>query len=932
MNRRRLLRQFLTQVGRLRGTLLIAILVGVIAVSLFIIARPKEIQVPYPPEPFSDPTIALRDITIHVSVDDSIADMDVYYTLGNMDAAHSRVVKMEAIQTGKWQLIPRTRPVLTGPIIVTGAKVNISLPPLEEREVVFRRSVSVEGDMFKSLRIDPSVLLDDQLYQQKLKSSTIVVTLPPSAKKLETSSDGTNTVYTWKDIDNYAFPLTIKWTEQAVYVEIEKTAAKSTDGRILVTVRVSNMSPTESISGLELLDSFSPGEVIGIAPEDEFNILTRPNSDPRLVWSKTIPLLESGESKMFSYTLQEISPLSVLQGTVAQLNKSIVAVSNDVDLPSLPTLPPQVSKWQVGIFPTGWSLDFDSGDHHIDKHGVMSLFANLDPSAGKLKWKIYVDYADRNADDDFSWSVDNTILGLLDGKISHGRRATSSEDGFCAHDEISFRDPDLLGYKNVVMALRGWKFDFEPDYTDHEIEDITVVINPLQWFDPMTGDVFTNAYGCINDQSWERPFKFLYDWSLIAFNDGAVIYHLYAGNSNGGNVFHQERINNDRLKGYQKAIVLPISWSFRFKDGDHHLDKHSFTIRNVDYNPKLGEVQWDTHLNYSDKDSDDGYLWSSQVAILVFNEGDFRVIDVGPFQDVKGTDERVFAMDLNDVFVPVTWTDEQKNGTETGIDCGGASPSECYECIQDQVEPGKASSGAYLYSLGRAEVLLTARWALLEYAEWLANEKNDPVTYDPDNFYAGDEKADRYIEAIAWFVHNHMKYKSDPEWYEIFTKDWWGSWFGPQPAWRIIIGSGWRCDKDFCGDCEDFSILRAALLRSLGFSWKCVFSADHHTSKNQGQSVCPRDEKKGSYGHTYNIVYYKGKYRILDYNQMYQRKFSDCWGQNATDNIWNDHYGKYWNTWDLRPIEGELLMNYPGHPTCPTGIWNWSTYYNDICR
>ncbi len=103
---------------------------------------------------------------------------------------------------------------------------------------------------------------------------------------------------------------------------------------------------------------------------------------------------------------------------------------------------------------------------------------------------------------------------------------------------------------------------------------------------------------------------------------------------------------------------------------------------------------------------------------------------------------------------------------------------------------------------------------------------------------------------------------------------------------------------------------------------------------------CPRiwkKKKKGGSGggHGYNIVYYKGKYRIMDYSPMTTLSYlyyANCVDQHATTNIWNDHYGKHWDKKDKRPIDFQLLMNYPGQFSCPTGTWNWRTYYADVCE
>ena len=131
------------------------------------------------------------------------------------------------------------------------------------------------------------------------------------------------------------------------------------------------------------------------------------------------------------------------------------------------------------------------------------------------------------------------------------------------------------------------------------------------------------------------------------------------------------------------------------------------------------------------------------------------------------------------------------------------------------------------------------------------SDSNEHKKTDFNTFYTGAEKQDRYVEAIAWYVNQHMDYVKDS-----------GKWKGSQTAYKTLTSTGHRSANDFGGDCEDHAILRAALLRSLGLSKNCIFCADHHNSVDQGQKTECHGENKKQGGHTYNIVIYKGKYRI----------------------------------------------------------------------
>ena len=181
--------------------------------------------------------------------------------------------------------------------------------------------------------------------------------------------------------------------------------------------------------------------------------------------------------------------------------------------------------------------------------------------------------------------------------------------------------------------------------------------------------------------------------------------------------------------------------------------------------------------------------------------------------------------------------------------------------------------------------------------------------------------ADRYVEAVAAFVDNHMEYVSD------------GLFGGSQSAIDTLVNSADRGPGDFNGDLEDHAILRAALLRALGFSQQCIFCADHHNDYDQGQDQECHGDKKGSGGHTFNIAVYKGKYRIMDYGPMVPLFWANkqAWNQHVVDNIWNDHTGKHWSQKNVKPFNSVLpMVNYPGNPCSPSSNWDWRTYFNDV--
>lgn len=318
------------------------------------------------------------------------------------------------------------------------------------------------------------------------------------------------------------------------------------------------------------------------------------------------------------------------------------------------------------------------------------------------------------------------------------------------------------------------------------------------------------------------------------------------------------------------------------------------------------------------------------------------------------------------------------NGSEEAIDCGGTCPSQCVDCTGYNF--GNASS-SHLYSFSDPVVANTAQEALAEYATY---KGVDVSTLD---------SPDEYMEAVAYYVAKYMMWMEDEgDWdgpqttsriitdsvnrYGQFVSD-----TEKKDPDYVGIKTGYCYEAEtkfykkvpkFCGDCEDHAILRAALLRTLGVNEKCIINADYnpwvcHPTKDDNctpwagpsdvasnkdiPSTPPEpydydtaedlfeegpgadDEKKT--GHTFNVIIYKNKYRIMDYYWL-GHFFSSTneWSQeyHRMNNVWSDHFGQLWDPPFTPPPD--KIHNYPGAEKCyESGInyWTHATLYKDIC-
>lgn len=565
-------------------------------------------------------------------------------------------------------------------------------------------------------------------------------------------------------------------------------------------------------------------------------------------------------------------------------------------------------KYSFAVVPTSWAFDFTDDDHHIDY--IKTQVKNVTNEGSSLKWTSEVRYSDKNSDDDYKWRINHTILRLPSSFTFTGNSGSISDNGGSSSHQKSYQSENLKKFDNATVILVAWSLNFADD--DHEIKKVKIGLTSIS-FDREDGKITWTASANYEDNNHDDDYSWSYSYCIVGFNNGVIKRKTRSGTRAKRNLTDVTQMTDDDLKGYKTAIVIPRGYSFNFRGDEHHINEIGFSLATNSYDPADGKVVWSASMVYSDKNFDDEFDWSYNVDIIALNQGEYREFDTGTITDNGGASEKDYNKQVDVLFSPVTWFDYTMNGTETGVDCDGNSPFDCMTCVLDNVDKGSAED-ADLFSLSSSVVEATAIQALKDYAAEQGEDYN--------SYYSDFNKADRYVEAVAWYVDKNMDWIKDE-----------GDWEGAQKAKRTITNSGSRRDGPYLyyGDCEDHSILRTALLRSLGFSANCILSARNDPDNDQGQFQECRDCDKKS-GHVYNLVYYQGRYRIMDYNDLdYYFLYSECWCPHSTDNIFNDHYGSY--DGGNKRVNGKLLINYPGGgPDCPGINWNWRTFYIDVCR
>lgn len=217
-------------------------------------------------------------------------------------------------------------------------------------------------------------------------------------------------------------------------------------------------------------------------------------------------------------------------------------------------------------------------------------------------------------------------------------------------------------------------------------------------------------------------------------------------------------------------------------------------------------------------------------------------------------------------------------------------------------------TGANLYRLDKSIVTTHAMNAIMEYA----NDQGMTAAQVLST-------ADNIVAAVAWYVDEHMSWRTDATNRTVFSANGYGGyspgWDFPQPADLTLTISGNLTNAtpndDFQGDCEDHAILRAALLRALGFApWAIWDVIDNPIS------------------HEYNVVLYEGAFRLMDYGTIDRWLATHTWNAHRSYYGWNEDNGPR----GVSATQHNYLINntdnYPGGKDDGKS-WSFNIYYQD---
>lgn len=295
------------------GVLLLAILVGICPAGGSAL--------------FYEGDIVVDEANIYVDASSSSATVVAEYLLVNTGGATESVsVQAAADSAGPVQLV---------------------LAPGAQRVVVAEYQAPVTGGAVRTLALDPALLFDGRPSAMRMGTISCAVALPRGVPAILSANrafapagttDGRN-VYAWTATDVYPTQIVVKWSTSGIALTMEKSVSPSdittTGEELTVAVAITNTG-SSATPALILRDTFTEEIFEGVAPQGEFGPADN-ESGPRLIWERTIPSLQPGETRSETYRIRYTGDTSriadiTLGATTAEADGSLVAATEPVTL------------------------------------------------------------------------------------------------------------------------------------------------------------------------------------------------------------------------------------------------------------------------------------------------------------------------------------------------------------------------------------------------------------------------------------------------------------------------------------------------------------------------------------------------------------------------------------------------------------------------
>lgn len=215
---------------------------------------------------------------------------------------------------------------------------SLSLAP--KAMSLFRRTASgsVEGNNVRRLVADPMVQIGRSTSRSRVSSFQMEVKLPPDAKRIVHASlpatsrtiEGGRAVYRWDYKDTYPVRVFVLYQTTPYELSATKRIASRNGRTIEVEVAIKNLGPT-AVQKVRVMDDFPPFLGSPAPGEGYFSESSSAQSEPRLIYSRTIPGIPAGGTAVVSYKLTLTSDEVSLRSSRVYVGEALIVMSNRLE-------------------------------------------------------------------------------------------------------------------------------------------------------------------------------------------------------------------------------------------------------------------------------------------------------------------------------------------------------------------------------------------------------------------------------------------------------------------------------------------------------------------------------------------------------------------------------------------------------------------------
>ncbi len=222
--------------------------------------------------------------------------------------------------------------------------------------------------------------------------------------------------------------------------------------------------------------------------------------------------------------------------------------------------------------------------------------------------------------------------------------------------------PPMIPMRQTAFALpAGWSFDYL-NGGDHHLNEHGMWIGGQNFNEAAKSLSWT--IGCIYaDKNFDDDYRWSATHQVLRFAPGFSYTTMSPWYAKSGDVSSVTgEFQHDDLKRYRSAVVLLTGWRFDFTSDDHHINKISVWIRDVQFDRAAGRVRWRLDATYADQNFDDAYRFLYAYTVLGFDGcvvyREFEGTDAGGGSAVHVADvtEPALTSYTNALVVPIGWS------------------------------------------------------------------------------------------------------------------------------------------------------------------------------------------------------------------------------------------------------------------------------------